>query len=278
MVDCQLYGLHAGGHHVTNAILHALTAALLFLVLRQMTGHSWPIALAAGLFAIHPLRVESVAWVTERKDVLSGLFFMLTLAAYVRYVRRPFSLGRYLLVVVLFVLGLMAKPSLVTLPFLLLLLDYWPLGRFAANSCQSSMPPHARDGLDPTPRHCHGGAFFAGTDVSRATRRWLRSNRRLFLEKVPLMLLVAVACALAVWGQGHEAFSANEHYPLWWRIENGLISYVTYLGQYVCPLGLAVPYLRPGLDLPIWRVCGASSFCWASRWRLASRGGGIRIC
>ena len=102
---------------------------MLFLVLRRMTGDLWPSALVAALFAVHPLHVESVAWVAERKDVLSGLFFMLTLAAYVGYVRHRFSLLRYLAVVVLFALGLMAKPMLVTLPFVLLLLDYWPLGR-----------------------------------------------------------------------------------------------------------------------------------------------------
>ena len=119
MLDCQLYGLHAGGHHLTNVLLHAATAVLLFLVLRRMTGDLWPSAFVAALFAIHPLHVESVAWVAERKDVLSGLFFMLTLAAYLGYVRRPFSLVRYLLSWSLFALGLMAKPMLVTLPFVL---------------------------------------------------------------------------------------------------------------------------------------------------------------
>src|SRR5208337_2681153 len=130
MLDCQLYGLdHPGGHHLTNVLLHAASVILLFLTLRRMTGDLWPSALAATLFAVHPLHVESVAWVAERKDVLSGLFFMLTLAAYADYARRPFSLLRYLLVTALFALGLTAKPMLVTLPLVLLLLDYWPLGR-----------------------------------------------------------------------------------------------------------------------------------------------------
>ena len=129
MLDCQLYGLNPGGHHLTSVLLHAATAILLFLVLRQMTGALWASAFVAAVFAIHPLRVESVAWVSERKDVLSGLFFMLTLAAYVRYARGTFSPGRYLMVVLCFAMGLMAKPMLVTLPFVLLLLDYWPLGR-----------------------------------------------------------------------------------------------------------------------------------------------------
>ena len=127
--DTELYGLKPWGYRLTNLVLHAATAILLFLVLRQMTSNLWPGAFVAAVFAIHPLRAESVVWVAERKDVLSGLFFMLTLAAYVGYVRRPFSLARYSAVVVLFALGLMAKPMLVTLPLVLLLLDYWPLDR-----------------------------------------------------------------------------------------------------------------------------------------------------
>jgi len=123
MLDCQFYGLHAGGHHLTNVILHLVAAVLLFLMLREMTGELWRCAFVAAVFAIHPLRVESVAWVAERKDVLSGIFFMLTLWAYVRYVRLPASRGRYALVAAWLALGLMSKPMLVTVPFVLLLLD-----------------------------------------------------------------------------------------------------------------------------------------------------------
>jgi protein O-mannosyl-transferase len=130
MGDCQLYGFHAGGYHFTNVLLHTASVILLFLVLRQMTGALWRSAFVAAVFAIHPLRVESVAWVAERKDVLSGFFFMLTLGAYVHYVRKPESLARYLMVAAAFVLALLSKPTVVTLPFLLLLLDYWPLRRF----------------------------------------------------------------------------------------------------------------------------------------------------
>jgi tetratricopeptide (TPR) repeat protein len=129
MLDCQLYGLHPGGHHLTNVLLHTATVIVLFLVLRQMTGALWRSAFVAAVFAIHPLRVESVAWVAERKDVLSGLFFILTIAAYARYARRSGSFARYGLVLLLFALGLMCKPMLVTLPGVLLLLDYWPLQR-----------------------------------------------------------------------------------------------------------------------------------------------------
>jgi tetratricopeptide (TPR) repeat protein len=128
MLDCQFYGLKAGWHHFTNVLLHTIAVILLFLALREMTGALWRSAFVAAVFAIHPLRVESVAWIAERKDVLSGVFFMLTLLAYAHYVRLP-SLGRYLLVVFVFACGLMSKPMLVTLPFVFFLLDYWPLDR-----------------------------------------------------------------------------------------------------------------------------------------------------
>src|SRR6266487_6753864 len=134
MLDCQLYGLKAGWHHFTNVLLHSVAVLLLFLVLLQMTGGPsrtgsiWRSAFVAAVFAIHPLRVESVAWIAERKDVLSGVFFMLTVLAYVYYVRLP-QIRRYLLVALVLACGLMSKPMLVTLPFVLLLLDYWPLDR-----------------------------------------------------------------------------------------------------------------------------------------------------
>jgi hypothetical protein len=129
MLDVQFYGLQPSGHYLTNVLLHAATAALLFLLLWRMTGFLWRSAFVAAVFAVHPLRVESVAWVAERKDVLSGFFFMLTLGAYVRYVHRRDSKVRYWTVVALFALGLLSKNMLVTLPFVLLLLDYWPLKR-----------------------------------------------------------------------------------------------------------------------------------------------------
>ena len=143
MLDCQLYGLRAGGHHFTNVLLHTISVVLLFLALRQMTGALWRSAFVATLFAIHPLHVESVAWVAERKDVLSGVFFMLTLLAYVHHVRAP-SIRRYLTVALLFTAGLMSKPMLVTLPFVLLLLDYWPFQRFAQKAEVKLKPPPLR--------------------------------------------------------------------------------------------------------------------------------------
>ena len=160
MLDCQLWDSHAGGHHFTNIVLHTIAVVLLFLILLQMTGALWRSAFVAAVFAVHPLRVESVAWISERKDVLSAVFFMLTLGFYVRYARHS-SLGRYLAVVGSFALGLMCKPTLVTVPLVLLLLDHWPLKRFDGES----------------------------------------STRRLILEKIPLFALSAAAAGATLWAQ-----------------------------------------------------------------------------
>ncbi len=217
MLDCRLYGLNAGGHHMTNVLLHTASAILLFLVLRQMTGFLWRSAFVAAVFAIHPLRVESVAWVAERKDVLSGLFFMLTLGAYVRYVRRPFSLGRYLAVAFLFALGLLSKPMVVTLPFVLLLLDYWPLNRFAV----------------PAPAPAVAGNC---NSLENHSISW-----RLILEKIPLLALSGAACVATMMAQRDIIIPA----PLALRSGNAVVSYVVYLRQMFCPTGLAVLYPYP---------------------------------
>lgn len=210
MLDCKLYGLSPGGHHLTNVLLHLATAILLFLVLRQMTGALWRSAIVAALFAIHPLRVESVAWVAERKDVLSGLFFVLTIGAYVRYARRPFSLARYGLVALLFALGLMCKPMLVTLPFVLLLLDYWPLNRLA----------------EP------------------GDRKILQMPRRLLLEKLPLFVLATASCLLTLFAQkGAIQSFASISFPF--RVANAFISYAAYLRQLFWPVDLAALYPFP---------------------------------
>jgi tetratricopeptide (TPR) repeat protein len=211
LLDCQLYGLHAGGHHLTNIILHTIAVVLLFFVLQQMTGAIWRSAFVAALFAIHPLHVESVAWISERKDVLSAVFFMLTLGAYVRYARSP-SLGRYLTMSILFALGLMSKPMLVTVPFVLLLLDYWPLKRFAA----------------------------AGV-----------SAKRLILEKIPLFTLSAAAGAATLWAQ-QSSVARVEQLPLISRIDNGLVSCVIYMEQMIWPARLAAFYIHPEGKLPGW--------------------------
>ena len=236
MGDYQLHKLHAGGYHFTNVLLHAASAILLFLVLRQMTGALWRSAFVAAVFAIHPLRVESVAWVAERKDVLGGFFFMLTLGAYARYVENlKFQISNfkffYIASVILFALGLLSKPTVVTLPFVLLLLDYWPLRRFEQ------------------PRKLSG----------------------LILEKIPLLALAAGACAMTVLSAG-KWITPAAHVSMLSRIGNALVSYAVYLRQMVWPEGLAVPYPYPHNGLPPWEVAlagallaGLSVVAWAER-------------
>jgi protein O-mannosyl-transferase len=244
-LDCQLYGTqHPGLHHLTNVVLHAAVAISLLLVLWQMTGSLWPSAFVAAVFAVHPLRVESVAWVSERKDLLSGLFFMLTLGAYLHYVRHPFSWGRYLLVIATFALGLMAKPMLVTLPFVLLLLDYWPLRRFSVGwggSCTAT--PGATVQLSPQQEPLA---------ASQAT--W----RPLIVEKLPLLLLSAVSCMVTSLAQ-QKALVPVDVVPISSRIANAVVSYVAYLGQFVYPLGLAVFYPHPQDGLAVWKIAVASA-------------------
>ena len=212
MLDCQFYGLNPRGHHFSNVLLHTATVLMLFLVLRQMTGALWRSAFVAAIFAIHPLRVESVAWVAERKDILSGLFFVLTIAAYVRYARRGRSLAQYSLVALLFALGLMCKPMLVTLPFLLLLLDYWPLNRESA----------ARERGDNAPQI------------------W----RPLVMEKLPLFGL-AVASSLATLLAQKEAIHPLASISLHLRVANAFVSYAIYLRQLFWPSNLAALYPFP---------------------------------
>src|SRR6266446_5806957 len=211
MLDCQLYGLKPAGHHFTNVFLHTTAVILLFLLLRAMTRTLWQSFFVAALFAIHPLHVESVAWISERKDVLSAVFFMLTLGAYIRYVHAP-SLTSYLLVLLLFALGLMSKPMLVTVPFLLLLLDYWPLRRFQLSTFSFQ----------------------------------LSTFQRLLWEKAPFFALSLVASVLTfVVQRDAGAVSSLDALPLDFRISNALVSYVRYAAKMVWPVNLAVFYPAP---------------------------------
>ena len=229
MVDCQLYGLNPRGHHLTNVFFHIANTVFLFLLFVRMTGATWRSAFVAALFALHPLHVESVAWVAERKDVLSTLFFMLTLLAYARYAERP-ALARYVTVFCTFALGLMAKPMLVTLPFVLLLLDYWPLGRCA-----------------------FGGQTGTEEDPGRGTQ----SVAYLFLEKVPLFLLAAASSCVALYAQkSFGAVVALGLAPFEFRVENALVSYVAYIGKMFWPTGLV--FLYPPVMLPMWQVIGSA--------------------
>jgi Tfp pilus assembly protein PilF len=221
MLDCQLHRLNAGWHHFTNVLLHCLAVVLLFVALERMTGALWRSAFVAAVFAVHPLHVESVAWIAERKDVLSALFFMLTLLAYLHYTRAP-SIRRYLTVGFVVVLGLMSKPMLVTLPFVLLLLDYWPLGRFEGRKSN--------------------------------TRRQLI---RLVVEKIPLIALSAVSSMVTFLAQ-RGAIGWTEQLPMPARISNSLVAYVVYIRQMFWPAGLAVFYPHPESRLPIWEISLAS--------------------
>ena len=217
MLDCQLYGLKAGWHHFTNILLHSLAAVLLFLALQRMTRALWRSAFVAAVFAVHPLRVESVAWIAERKDVLSAVFFMLTLLAYFHYTRAP-SIGRYLAVAGAVALGLLSKPMLVTLPLVLLLLDYWPLGRM--------------DGVR------------SGT---------ARQVVQLAIEKIPLIALSTVSSVVTFLAQ-RGALGGTEQLPISARINNAIVSYVIYIRQMFWPTRLAVFYPHPEHRLPIGEI------------------------
>jgi len=226
MTVVSLFGLDPWWHHFVNVLLHAISTALLFTALRRMTGAVWRSALVAALFAVHPLHVESVAWVSELKDVLAGLFFMAGLLAYERYARRG-GIGRYLKVVALLALGLLSKPMLVTVPLVLLLCDVWPLGR-------ARLPLSAV----PVP---------AGT----------RSPGRLLLEKAPLLLLsLASSVATIIAGRSGGAITPFGELPLGIRIANALVAVVGYLGKTFWPRELAIHYPHLGWP-PGWQIAGA---------------------
>ena len=246
MLDCRLYGLNAGGHHATNVVLHTIAVLLLFRVLRQMTGAFWKSAILAALFAVHPLHVESVAWVSERKDVLSAVFFFLMLDAYVRYARAS-SMTRYLAVTALFVAGLMSKPMLVTAPIVLLVLDYWPLRRF--------------EQIAPTT----GKAKILRSDNRR------RVIQRLFLEKIPWLILSA-GVGIVTFALQERAAGSIPPLPFLWRAQNAVISYVIYAWETLWPARLAVFYPHPNDTLAAWQVVLAIAFllaitCAAIVWR-----------
>jgi tetratricopeptide (TPR) repeat protein len=240
MLDCQIYGLRPGGHHVTSLLLHVVNSLLLFGLLKRLTGAFWRSALVAALFALHPLHVESVAWVSERKDVLSAFFFMLTLWAYARYaeVQSPKSKVQslnsgvwYVAALVLFALGLMSKPMLVTLPFVLLLLDYWPLGRFQLSTATPPLPAAAQ----------------------RSTLR------RLAVEKIPFFALSALSCVLTFLVQrACGAMTPLAKTPFELRVANALVAYARYLGKTFWPAKLAVFYPYSPLSVDSWQVMGAA--------------------
>jgi tetratricopeptide (TPR) repeat protein len=230
-LDHRLYGLAPGGYHRTNLLLHTANVLLLFLLLCRLTGATLPSGFVAALFALHPLQVESVAWVTERKDVLSLFFGLLALHTYVGYARSP-SVVRYLLLMLWLALSLLAKPMLVTLPCVMLLLDYWPLQRMEIAKCK----------LNDRSAFCN-----------------LHFAIRLILEKLPLFALALAASIVTVVAQRHgDAVRTLDEFSLPARLGNALISYVSYLEKLIWPVDLAVFYPHPGVP-STWRVAAAAS-------------------
>lgn len=229
MLDCSLYGLSPGGHHFTNLLLHVLNTLLLFHLLCLMTGAAWPSAFVAGAFALHPAHVESVAWVAERKDVLSTFLGLLTMIAYVRFTRVR-GVGSYLLVVALFALALSAKPMMVTLPFVLLLLDYWPMGRTNATTTGNTRRP---DSPSTWPK--------------------------LVMEKIPLFAMSAASCVVTVYAQrAGGAMMTETMLSIGARASNAVVSYAKYLWISVWPVGLAVYYPHPLRAHPPMLVLGSA--------------------
>lgn len=236
-VDCDLFRLNPGRHHNMNVLLHGLDAVLLFWVLQRATGYVGRSAMVAGLFALHPINVESVVWIAERKNVLSMLFFLLALGAYRRYALRP-RIGRYLLVALLFALGLMSKPQVITLPFVLLLWDYWPLQRMFAGTRMPSLGP-ATGTVEIPPRKLS----------------WL------VLEKLPLLLLSAASAVITMTAQqAGGAINPLNSYSLSIRIENAVVSYARYIGKAIWPARLSAFYPYPAGSLSIWQVLASALF------------------
>ncbi|KUG21877.1 hypothetical protein ASZ90_008345 [hydrocarbon metagenome] len=237
MLDWQLFGFRAGGHHWTNVIIHIFNTILLFLLFNKLTGAVWKSALIAALFAIHPINVQSVAWISERKNVLSTFFWIVTILFYVRYVKQP-DWKKYLPIFFCFALGLMAKPMLVTLPFVLLLLDYWPLNR-----TQIKLPNRNEDKVK--------GEMFP-----------LDKNRKisfLILEKVPLFILSVISVFFTIYGARYvRTITSLEYLPFSLRIPNSINSYVLYIKKLFWPNDLAVFY--PISHIPVWQCLVAALF------------------
>lgn len=237
-MDCQIYGMNAGRHHLTSLLFHIANTLLIFVVLKRMTRALWRSAFVAALFALHPLHVQSVAWVAERKDVLSTFFWLLTMWTYVRYVECP-RVSRYFLILLSFAFGLMSKPMLVTLPFVLLLLDYWPLDRVQmGRSTDVGMPQ---------------------THKSKTTGDQKAIVFRLVWEKTPLFALSAASSVVTAFSQ-HSAGAtwSWDVLPLKIRIANALFSYVRYVEKMIWPQGLAVLYPYPADVFATWKVAGAA--------------------
>lgn len=254
MLDCQVFGLNAGMHHVVNLVFHIANCLLLFFIMKRITGDLMRSAFVAALFALHPIQVESVAWAAERKNVLSTLFLLLTLLAYVRYTERP-DLYRYLMVMAIFALGLMAKPMLVTLPFVFLLLDYWPLGRF-----KRTLQDEDNGGVSgkSTKTGYYDTAIMPTTvKISILPQYPIRQFFQLVWEKIPFILLTTIPIYLTISSLKHHGIVISTGIlPMKLRLANALVSYISYLEKMIWPHKLSVFYPYPDI-LPLWRVFGS---------------------
>ncbi len=235
MLDVQMWGMDAGKHHLSNLFLHIANTLLVFFVLRGMTGALWKSAFVASLFALHPLNVDTVAWIAERKNLLSTFFWLLVMLSYLFYTKRP-TLSRYMLVVLGFVMGLLAKPMLVTLPFVLLLLDYWPLGRIKLSRVDSG--------------------WSLKSDNSVVSNPWGLLKSRVILDKIPLILLSLVSIYISMISLQLTGNIASEKIPMGLRIGNAVVSYSAYLGKAIWPHNLAIYYPFPKM-IPFWQVAGS---------------------
>jgi len=259
MLDVEFFGLEPRWHHLINLLFHIVNTLLLFLVFYRMTKALLHSAFVAALFALHPLHVESVAWIAERKDVLSSFFWIITIGAYIHYVECPI-LRRYLVVVILFGLGLMAKPMLVTLPFVLLLLDYWPLKRFdqkksAEENQVESGTPLSWDKLKGNLKEKPAREMKLGETTNSEYQSAL--IRPLLWEKIPFFILAALSSIVTYFAQQKGgAMTSFEVLPLSVRIANAFVSYIIYIGKTVWPNNLAVIYPHP-VHWPLWQVMGA---------------------
>jgi tetratricopeptide (TPR) repeat protein len=269
MLDVQLFGLNPRWHHLTNLLFHIANSLLLFFVLHRMTKAVWRSAFVAALFALHPLHAESVAWVAERKDVLSFFFWMLTMGAYLYYVERP-GLRRYLAVLLFFVLGLMAKPMLVTLPFVLLLIDYWPLQRFEPTQLAQEIRAEVNDAASADRQKRKGKKRLAVKSGARIVPAAIKTEQRigpkhqwawirfLLWEKIPLFFLTVLSSIVTyIVQQQGGAVKSIEAFPLSIRIANALVSYASYIFKMIWPSNLAVLYPHPG-TWPLWQILGAA--------------------
>jgi protein O-mannosyl-transferase len=258
-LDCQLFGLNPVGHHYVTVLLHAINAVLLFLLLQSATELTWSSLMVAALFALHPVNVESVAWVAERKNVLSMLFFLLAMHAYGWYVRRG-GVKRYAVVAGLFALGLMAKAEIITFPFVLLLGDYWPLHRMGGGSVLNSQFADLREK--------------PAENANSMAAPVPRSFSYLLLEKIPLLLLAAGSAVITVLAQrsGNAVRTLNGEFSIRARLGNVAVSYVRYLGKAFWPRRLAAFYPHPGNTLSIWEILASAGLllllaAFVLRWR-----------